>query len=107
MSLNALLIFAAIGALLFFTNPSHNRHREVLSPVFLQHVNTLSNHSPDQRADWTFLPAALDYANYYLFSTTRFPGQVATAGTPAEGHLTFGALGSVFVLFPKSATAQR
>jgi len=106
MSLNSLLIFVGIGALLFFTNPSHNRHREVLSPVFLQHVNSLSNRSPDQKDDWTFLPAMLDYANYYLFSTTRFPGEVATEDTPAEGYLTFGALGSIFVLFPKSPESQ-
>ena len=101
MSLNwvFVIVLACIGMAL--TNPLHDQHHAALSPIFMDYLQ--SAHGKDLEgadAAWTFLPKRLDYRNYYLLSTTEFPGAVAQSGTPAAGTLTLGILGQVFVLFP-------
>ena len=102
VSLNWFIILALACIGLAYTNPDHNRHHAALSPVFLEFIGSAqggklkSIHEP-----WTFLPKRLDYKNYFVFSTGSFPDQSASAQTPAEGILTVGMLGQVFVLFPK------
>ena len=103
MSLNwfIVLVLACIG--LALTNPDHNQHHAALSPVFLEHVEAARTEDPSHAdAPWTYLPRKLAYRNYHLFSTSSFPGDIATTQTPAEGMLTLGLLGNVIVLFPKS-----
>jgi hypothetical protein len=104
MSLNwfIILVLGCIG--LALTNPDHSQHHAALSPVFLEHVEEVRSEDPTlAEAAWTYLPKKLAYQNYHLFSTSSFPGGVATAQTPAEGVLTLGVLGNVIVLFPKSS----
>ncbi len=101
MSLNwvFVLILACIGMAL--TNPVHDQHHAALSPVFMEYLQ--SRHGKELEGAneaWTFLPKELDYRNYYLFSTTEFPGAVAKSETPVAGTLTVGIIGQVFVLFP-------
>lgn len=102
MSLNWFIVLALACIGLGYTNPDHNSHHAALSPVFLEFISSAhGNELGSVQASWTFLPKRLDYKNYFLFSTGSFPDQAATARTPAEGILTMGMLGKVFVLFPK------
>ena len=104
MSLNWLIILTLVCVGLAWTNPDHHSHHATLSPVFLEYIDSAHGDALGSiDADWTFLPKTLAYRNYYLFSTTSFPGNVDTARTPADGILTLGMLGKVFVLFPKAA----
>ena len=103
VSLNWFIVLALACIGLAYTNPEHNRHHEALSPVFVDFVNSAHDRNPGAKdAPWTFLPKQLAYGNYFLFSTVSFPDQTGMAGTPAEGALTIGLLGRVFVLFPKN-----
>jgi len=103
MSLNWIIVMALAAIGLAWSNPKHSDHHAALSPVFLEFINDAHGENLKAvQAAWTFLPKTLDYRNYYLFSTTAFPGNVTTAQTPAEGTLTLGLLGRVIVLFPKS-----
>jgi len=104
VSLNWFIVLALACIGLAYTNPGHNLHHAELSPVFLEFIDQAHGGNLESvQAAWTFLPKRLDYKNYFVFSTGSFPDQSVTSRTPAEGTLTVGVLGKVFVLFPKSS----
>lgn len=103
MSLNWFITLALACIGLGYTNPDQNRHHAALSPVFLEFIDSAQGGKfKSAHESWTFLPKRLDYKNYFVFSTGSFPDQSASLRTPAEGILTIGMLGQVFVLFPKN-----
>jgi len=104
MSLNWVFVTVLAGIGLAWSNPGHNLHHAALSPALIAYLKSVHGDDLEGAGEhWTFLPKRLNYNNYYIFSTTAFPGPAATSKTPVAGTLTVGLLGKVFVLFPKNA----
>jgi len=75
------LALIVVGAVLFFTNPNHDAHRQVVyTTAATQATNseTLGKIAVDLLGKTDVLP--MTYNNYFVCSTTTFNGEVKSIG---------------------------
>ncbi len=75
------LLLIVVGAVLFFTNPNHEAHKQVIyTATATQATNseTLGKIAVDLLGKTDVLP--LTYNNYFVYSTTTLNGEVRSIG---------------------------
>jgi len=76
-----LVVLIVAGAVLFFTNPGHDAHKQVVYAATASEMtgsDTLGKIAVDLLGKTDVLP--LTYNNYYVFSTTTLNDEVKSIG---------------------------